>query len=69
METPEEKSLRIRELEIKLIELVHEREDVHRKCDVESDPRRRATYWIKIGNVEDAIHKLRNELVVQKLAS
>jgi len=69
METPEEKGLRISELELKLIELIHERQDVQKKCDSEPDPKQRATYWIKIGCLEDAIHKLRNDLLVRKLAS
>ena len=68
METPDEKTLKIRELEVKLVELTHELEDVHKKCDSENDPKQRAIYWVKIGTLEDAIHKLRNDIFSGKIS-
>lgn len=68
METPDEKTLKIRELEVKLVELLQEREDIHKKCDSERDPKQRAIYWVKIGTLEDAIHKLRNDIFYRKVS-
>ena len=66
MEMSDAKTLKIRELEVKLVELIQEREDIHKKCDSERDPKQRASYWVKIGTLEDAIYKLRNDIVSQK---
>jgi hypothetical protein len=69
METPEDKAERIREVELKLTALVAEREDAQIKCNSEHDPKQRAVYWVKIGTLDDAIHKLRNDLLIQRIAS
>ena len=66
METPDEKAALIKELELKLTALIQEREDVHKKCDLERDPKQRATYWIKIGTLDTAIHELRNDIFSRK---
>ena len=66
METPDEKAALIKELELKLTALIEEREDVHKKCDLESDPKQRANHWIKIGALDTAIHKLRNDIFSRK---
>jgi len=68
METPDEKATLIKELELKLTALIQEREDVHHKCDSEPDPKQRAVYWMKIGTIEAAIHKLRNDLFSRKIS-
>jgi hypothetical protein len=69
METPEEKAERIREIEMKLSALVEERENVQKKCDSEHDPKKRASFWMKIAALDDAIHKLRNDLLVRKITT
>jgi hypothetical protein len=68
MESPDEKAALINELELKLTALVQERDDIHRKCDSEPDPKQRAIYWIKIGTLEATIHQLRNDIFSRKVS-
>ena len=68
MEPPDEKAALMKELELKLSALIQEREDVHRKCDLEADPKLRAVYWIKIGTLEAAIHQMRNDIFSRKVS-
>jgi len=67
METPDEKAKLINELEIKITALIEERQEVHKKCDMEPDPKQRAVYWTKIAMLDDAIHRLRNDLFSRKV--
>jgi hypothetical protein len=68
METPDEKAKLINELEIKITALIEERQEVRQKCDSEPDPKQRAVYWMKIGTLEAAIHKLRNDLFSRRVS-
>ena len=64
----DEKAMLVRELELKLTALIQEREDVQKKCDSGLDPKQRATCWIKIGTLDDAIYQLRNDKFSRKLS-
>ena len=66
MEAPEEKTDRIREIEMKLSALVEERGEMQKKCDSEHDPKQRAFCWAKMAMLDDAIRRLRNDLLVRR---
>ena len=69
VETPDEKEARIQEIEAKLSALYEEHEELQRKCDSEQDPKQRALYWTKMAMLDDAMHKLKNDLFWRKNTS